>query len=216
MYLDRFEWAVCEDGYEAEEIFPATKVGKTTALKPQVFIRPKSNKMKIYRPYQTSKDLHWKFGGLEETKDDVLSFVSNYGLLGIGEIETSEAYDEIISYKRLIEKLLNKINKDDLKQAAAIFNKSVGPNLTAQIYNIIGRTVYQIYPVPKSLLSYMWLSFAAEITDGRDWQKCFVCNETYPIGKDTGGTKRKKYCSDSCKMKAYRKRKNLYKGLRKK
>jgi hypothetical protein len=207
MYLDRFEWAVCEDGYEVKEIFPATKVGKMTSLKPQVLILPKSNKMKIYQPYKIRKNLHWKFGGLTDTKDDVLSFVSDYGLLGINETGTSELYDEIISYKRLVEKLLNKINKDDLKQAAAIFNKSVGPNLTAQIQNITGRTVYQIYPVPKSLLSYMWLSFAAEITDGRDWQKCFSCNETYPIGKDTGGTKRKQYCSDACKMKAYRRRK---------
>ncbi|MCF8495213.1 MAG: hypothetical protein K9G62_00940 [Alphaproteobacteria bacterium] len=207
MYLDRFEWAVCEDGYEIEEIFPARKVGISTNLKPQIFIRQKSNKMKTYCPYQKIKNIHWKFGGLNETKQDVLSFISDYGLLGIGNIKTCEAYDEIISYKRLVEKLRNKINKDDLEQAAKIFNLSAGPNLTTQIDKISGKAIFQIYPVPRTLLSYIWLSFAAEITDGREWQKCFVCDETYPIGKHTGGTVRKKYCSDACKMKAYRQRK---------
>lgn len=61
---------------------------------------------------------------------------------------------------------------------------------------------------PTNLLGAIWLSFAAAVTDGRDYLKCPTCGTWFdPSGENA--RRKKQYCSMSCRQKAYRGRKEL-------
>ena len=59
--------------------------------------------------------------------------------------------------------------------------------------------------VPKTLLGALWLQAAQALSEGRKFRECLECGRWFAVSTD----KRRAdsvYCSDSCKMKAYRKR----------
>lgn len=213
-HFQKFEWAVCKDGYEMEEIAPPRKVGSSREVCGQVYIRAKSSNMEPYKPSKETSRIHREFASLAENKSAIFSFVSKYGLLGISENSIgSEEYEEILLYKQLVKKIITQLNKDNIAESAKIFNKNVSPSLTAEIHALESKSslqakrgIFQIYPIPRSLIAFIWLSIADEITNGRSWQKCLTCGDDFEIGKDTGGTKRKAYCKGSCRQQAYRER----------
>ena len=61
--------------------------------------------------------------------------------------------------------------------------------------------------LPRDLLGALWLQLTQVMTEVKDVKRCDVCQR--PIIKNySQGTRRdKKYCSDACKVKAYRDRK---------
>jgi hypothetical protein len=59
---------------------------------------------------------------------------------------------------------------------------------------------------PESLLQTMWLQFAFALAGDIDYQQCVVCSKWFEVAEGLG-RRDKQYCSDACRMRAYRKRK---------
>lgn len=64
----------------------------------------------------------------------------------------------------------------------------------------------KIRPVPKDLLSFMWLQLAQAYLGNKSFTVCQQCDKWYETGHD-GRISSKRFCSDACRMRAYRRRK---------
>ncbi len=59
---------------------------------------------------------------------------------------------------------------------------------------------------PDCLLDFLWLQFATAIAGGVRYQSCVECGAWFIVAPGRG-REDKKFCSDACRMRAYRKRK---------
>ena len=67
---------------------------------------------------------------------------------------------------------------------------------------------YTLRLVPKHLLGAMWLQFAESITTTRDYTSCETCGKWIEVStRQSGATKRRRYCCDRCRVQAHRKQK---------
>jgi hypothetical protein len=82
--------------------------------------------------------------------------------------------------------------------------EQVSPRL---LYHLdIGTQVLQI--LPHHLLSAMWLQFAQSIAGNKKQRACKECGNWFEISSEEDGrTKRRMFCSDPCKSRDYRRRK---------
>jgi hypothetical protein len=77
----------------------------------------------------------------------------------------------------------------------------------------VGKLVLRI--VPKNLLGAMWLQFAHSIDGNKEHRSCKECGNWFEISsEDDGRTARKTFCSDPCKSRDYRRRKERAGALR--
>jgi hypothetical protein len=65
---------------------------------------------------------------------------------------------------------------------------------------------FQIKMVPHHLVGFTWVQFADAVVGGKDFWQCASCARWMEIGPGQG-RREKTYCSDACRMRAYRKRK---------
>ncbi len=64
-----------------------------------------------------------------------------------------------------------------------------------------------LYHLPTSLLDALWLQFAQAINGNKRYQRCRECNDAFELTPEITRADRV-YCSDACRMKAYRRRKS--------
>jgi hypothetical protein len=77
----------------------------------------------------------------------------------------------------------------------------------------LGKLVMQI--VPDNLLSAMWLQLAHGIAGNKEYRACKECAGWFEIsGDEDGRTARRLFCSDPCKSRDYRRRKERASALR--
>jgi len=67
--------------------------------------------------------------------------------------------------------------------------------------------------VPRNLIGALWLQFANAIDGEYDYGKCKACSSWFEIAPGSGRPE-KRYCSDACRMRAYRQRKGMKKTVR--
>jgi hypothetical protein len=65
---------------------------------------------------------------------------------------------------------------------------------------------FQIKLIPRDLLGFMWVQLAEAVAGGRRFRQCGSCFRWMEIAPGEGRPE-KHYCSDACRMRAYRKRK---------
>lgn len=58
---------------------------------------------------------------------------------------------------------------------------------------------------PRGLIGALWVQVARAIDGDRDFRSCDVCGRWWEVGRDGKRTNRR-YCSNACKLRAYRKR----------
>jgi hypothetical protein len=78
------------------------------------------------------------------------------------------------------------------------------------VYDLdLQKRVIQI--IPDSLLSAMWLQFAQAVEGNKDYRSCKECGRWFELSSRQADhrTKRREFCSDPCKSRDYRKRKEL-------
>jgi hypothetical protein len=70
-----------------------------------------------------------------------------------------------------------------------------------------GKPVLNI--IPNRLLSALWLQLARAITGSKQYRSCRECGKWFELsGDDDGRTARRMFCSDPCKSRDYRRRKD--------
>ncbi len=121
-----------------------------------------------------------------------------------------EAVDDFLTFDRKVKKagkdmrLEGKIPKHDPQQirqiAAGLFNQWSSSHLAAMKIELIqsraARNGVEMRVVPQSLLAYMWLCAAEEITEGAQFRLCVVCRN--PINIKVGRADRVT-CSGACR-----------------
>lgn len=60
-----------------------------------------------------------------------------------------------------------------------------------------------------TLLSALWLQFALAVTDDKTYPRCMVCQNRFEVSPATARAD-KRYCSNTCRSRAYRKRQHHY------
>ena len=61
---------------------------------------------------------------------------------------------------------------------------------------------------PRSLLAAMWLQFALALRSAKEFRECKFCLRLFEISTEqTGFRSHREFCSDTCKTKDYRRRK---------
>lgn len=104
------------------------------------------------------------------------------------------------------------VARGDLTRAAMRFvqvwvNDALNGNASPCLLWNHGRLVWRLRP--HGLLGALWLQFAMDIHGNRaakDYHACVECGTAFEIG--SGNTRASRaYCSDACRMRAYRKRK---------
>lgn len=90
-------------------------------------------------------------------------------------------------------------------------NEHAAPRL---LYNLdLGKQVLQI--VPKDLLGAMWFQLAQAIAGNRNYRTCRECSKWFEISAEADGrSARKLFCSDPCKSRDYRRRKDRVRELK--
>jgi hypothetical protein len=86
-------------------------------------------------------------------------------------------------------------------------NKKLEGQATPRLFHHLdlGQLVMQI--VPSNLLAAMWLQLAHAIAGNKQYRACRECGNWFEISsEDDGLTARREFCSDPCKSRDYRRR----------
>jgi hypothetical protein len=67
------------------------------------------------------------------------------------------------------------------------------------------RTQLGLYVVPHGLIGALWLQFSRAIDGNKEYRRCRECKTWFEVAPDTARTN-KRFCTDACRFKAYRKR----------
>jgi hypothetical protein len=65
---------------------------------------------------------------------------------------------------------------------------------------------FQLKFVPHNLIGFLWAQFSEAVAGGKKFRQCASCTRWMEIAPGQGRPE-KNYCSDACRMRAYRKRK---------
>jgi hypothetical protein len=113
-----------------------------------------------------------------------------------------------------INPVLNHLPRGDILVAAKLFvqkwvnlflEKKVNPQL---LYDMKDGILY-LHIFPDTLLSAMWLQFAQAIDGNHQFRACKECGTWFEIsGSDAGFRVNRLFCSDACKSRDYRRRKD--------
>lgn len=216
-YID-FEWERCIDGYRLTE-------DRTDVLSV-------SNRAEKYRP-TAFPTLFRVFADQPATAEGALDFIGKFGLLGHYTVKNYKAGGVIISKEGLtaadtedgrFEKYINEpvayfieaqrsikdaiclFENKDLVGLVKAFNRDftagqLRPRLRDRPF---GRVALVFRPI--TLLQFMWLQFGMFTGSGNRLLRCERCNAPFIVGAGTGRRETAKFCSNACKVAAFRAR----------
>jgi hypothetical protein len=116
---------------------------------------------------------------------------------------------------RIIEPVLDLFSPDDVLMPAYFLvqrwiNENLAGRVTPRLLYDPNRRKPVMQIIPKNLLSAMWLQFARTIDGNKEFRACKECGRWFEIShkQADGRTRRREFCSDPCKSKDYRKRRD--------
>lgn len=173
-----------------------------------------SRRIERYRPLEIFPALFMELAGTEPTPNGAARFINRYGLphsatdTGIGTpadlwavLSDSKAMKSgIRAWERLREtgdvKSLVRRVEGKLRRAA---------HLSVELRAVEGQSVPSMVLVPHTLLDAIWLQFAQAVAANHDFRRCDECLKWFEIAPGKGRPE-KRFCSNACSMRAYRKR----------
>jgi hypothetical protein len=185
------------------------------------FIVPKGEQTEEYRLFEASEGAFMEFAHLKCTKSSVISFANRYGLLhadqmleslhgwfssirgfrrAVREWETARENCDYRAFCRFIERRIENLRLD--------FVRGNATGLQANVYlkpNAEGNQA-RLAIGPHDLHGALWLQLILAVDGAINLRSCVVCSRWFPIQVGKARVDRR-YCSDACKMRAYRKRK---------
>lgn len=162
-------------------------------------ISPLGNRVQEFDPINKSPDLYLLFANLPLSANGILNFAKDNGLLGTGHAhetigewryEIRRMQDAIWSWKA------SGVNKST-KFPTSLLRHTLEQNLSGKI---------EQYLEPENLLAAIWVQFAGAIEGETSFIPCVECSNWIAVAPGSNRPD-KIYCSDACKMRAYRKRK---------
>lgn len=103
-------------------------------------------------------------------------------------------------------------------QAARLFvqrwaNERLAEHAAPRVLFNPDRRECEIHITPKNLLGALWLQLAQALEGGRDYRRCATCRSWFSVAPELNRSDRL-YCSERCRAKAYRQRKEQARAMR--
>jgi hypothetical protein len=171
---------------------------------------------KRYQPLEDFTALFRTFADTISTEKGILEFANKYGLLNGRLIPPPNFREDGVTANFVLDAIASGIppegGQHDFLQTAAWMlqfpiNKRLREetNVTLVYSHEEGRQ--RMYILPKNLIGAMWLQFAQAVDGNTTFRRCAHCGTWFEISPNSGFRTNRAYCTDPCKSKAYRKRK---------
>jgi hypothetical protein len=212
-------WA--RDPKNREEFFDLTSYEWEPQL--QAFLEPLSEKIRCFNLFAEASSPYVDFVNLDLRSSPRLpppggyvegpkALADRYGPLYEGPQTVSNWIDAVVPLRNALKAWKNAGRSGNFKPFIRAFSqkgwKAVGRNridasITIREDPLTGAARLCIRP--ETLLDALWTQVAQAVDGSQSLQNCFVCKQWFTI-KSGEGRSDKKYCSDACRMRAYRKR----------
>ena len=191
------------------------KIFEESERRPE-FIRAKTPRRSPVKPFKDHTGMFLELANTPLTQSSMLGFAGKFGLLR----ETSTEY--LAHWSRTIRGLKTAVDiwsenkaKQDLNELVQAWSGRDG-RISLDV-----RLVKTLYPerpnlclVPATLEDAAWLQFAQAASASQDLKKCRWCTTWFAFGSGTGRKKSAEYCSDRCRVTAFRRRKEAKENAR--
>ena len=209
---ESFQWYRPLDGCEIE-LDPgtppdpdATNLIAAQGQPARTYIQWKSDRMQTYYPHEDDPALFKEFAKIDEAPEAVADFVSRYGFLGgrwnpKPEKIKAESVSQILAANTAVKAVLTLHENGRSDLATAVINTEIKPVVFEMIDTSNPERMVPTQ-MPVTLEGLIWLQVRDYICQGRMLKDCAWegCIKSFYIGKGTGGTKAKRFCSPKCKM----------------
>ena len=195
MNLIEFEWGRCIDGYRVVKDGDAGQD-----------VRAVSTRFEVYHPAEFPV-LFQIFADTSADEDGALNFVNKFGALG-GLRSIMQGNEPVHNFLKLQTCLRQAI---DLAQAAdwASLVERYNTNqfgrgrLDSQLrHQPLGKVALVF--IPTNLIQFLWLQFALHVGSDAKLLRCEKCGAPFRVGTGTGRRETAKFCSNACKVAAFR------------
>ena len=233
MFLTSFEWYRSEKGYlvrPIRELMPngtRPSIEATTILTHLGSIPEEPSDLGLvqigdglasYFPLNEHKGLFREFVQLGSDVEKIRRFANEYGFLYSAfdhqyPIESIRSWFVEIHKMSLAANLLPDQNKRDTSSEIVEFiNNWILPDriyrFSYALHHDDETEGISMHFEPVNLISAMWLQLASAATGDQVFKECPECPHWFPIAPGDGRPE-KRFCSDRCRLRAYRKRESL-------
>ena len=148
----------------------------------------------------------------QSRKIDGLGFDALYRRrAGMGKRGVSEEIDREIDRLMVSRRVDDLLRSGDVREAAREELRFMVDDSVTNVISLIilpePNEYWSVHISPECLLDFLWLQFATAIAGGIRYQSCVECGAWFIVAPGRG-REDKKFCSDACRMRAYRKRKS--------
>jgi len=214
--LLNFQWVRYLDGYDVCSREP---LGVRGAFGPSgITIAPRDGREESYAPLETNPALYREFAALPESPDALIGFVEAYGplqhLTWIGKRNapaTPQPFDigPWLDAQRLLQDFVKQWEAGSFQPKR--FNEYMQTPLDQlalfpDLRKIPGRASPAFCIRPTSLWAALYLQFAIAAAEDTKPRKCAQCPRWFAVGPNHGRKTSAIYCSDRCRVAAYRQR----------
>jgi hypothetical protein len=194
-----FQWWRCLDGYRLD------RSGLTSA----------SSRFELYRPLQITGLFAIFAKDTNRTPEGMQKFCSRFGLLGSGRFDVSRGTEskpthesvvlrELLVHHSRMQSALQLFERGDHAEFTERWNHSQGLGwLRVDLRCDLDGQFGMVF-VPPDLIRAMWFQFVKFACSGAQLFRCERCNNPFPVGTGTGRRNTSKYCSNACKVAAFK------------
>ncbi len=183
-------------------------------------LEPQSSKMERCDLFESAPGLFFELAHTPMTLEGVKAFADRSGLLSPGFFpeQVDHWYSPIREMRRAVVAWQEAKATGDFKKVIRIIKRRGEPHLFARDQEFVGIVanvllkkdllsgVARLCIRPTDLLDALWIQLTLAIDGNQNLRSCAECRTWFPI--EAGGSRSdKEYCSDACRMRAYRKRK---------
>jgi hypothetical protein len=215
--LLEYECRVCVDGYEVveEAIDPEDlrKYRRVLQLTPEMVLQPRSKRTRRFDLFEVNSSAFLEFAQMPATEDAIKDFAGRYGLLSHpGETIVGWSVN-IQEMHRTVTVWETSIRTGDFSKIIRAVEKLVGVRAIGEGLSVaLVLTKDPLSASPSLCIRPINLQFALKaqlllaIDGNLNLRGCVQCRKWFTLEAGRGRSD-KEYCSNACRMRAYRKRK---------
>jgi|SRR5215471_10033643 len=223
-----FEWVRSVDAWEIKPPRPKVRMWQREGLperwvpnpNPRPTLSTKGERyFETYRPAEIAT-LFQIFADTPGTPEGMLGFVNTYGPLDLGpdkfgpyEVKPgwrSYYMDFPLTHHGELRRAINQFEVHDLSALSQGFDRGGveggGWGLLRTKLRPLPENRIAIVWAPHSLIQFLWLQFALFAASEAKLFRCEQCGRPFLVGSQTGRRSKAKYCSNACRLAAFRER----------
>jgi hypothetical protein len=169
-----------------------------------------------YRPTEFP-ELFQRFADMPPTAEGVRDFYNKFGPLQFGSLDLppstpgpgwsshSLGFGEALAHHAALRRAIELFESGDLSALSKGFNQGGWGRLRTELRPSSAGKLAMVL-VPSSLIQFLWFQLAQYAGSDAKLLRCEQCNHPFLVGTGTSRTSKAKYCSDACRLAAFRER----------